>query len=134
MFKGFRDFLLRGNVIDLAVAVVVGQAFSAIVTSLVADLINPLIGVAGGKPNLSGIYFSLGKSKFLVGDFLSAVISFAIISAVIYFLIVMPTNRVMIKLRRGEKVDPAEKTCPECLSLIPVKAKRCKFCTAPQKK
>ena len=134
MFKGFRDFLLRGNVIDLAVAVVVGQAFSAIVTSLVADLINPLIGVAGGKPNLSGIYFSLGKSKFLVGDFLNAVISFAIISAVIYFLIVMPTNRVMTKLRRGEKVDPAEKTCPECLSLIPVKAKRCKFCTAPQKK
>ena len=130
MLKGFRDFLMRGNVVDLAVGVVIGGAFGSIVTALVKDLITPLIGAIGGKPDFSGVYFTINHSKFLVGDFLNAVISFLIIAAVIYFFVVLPMNRMMARLKKGEKVDPTEKACPECLSQIPLKAKRCKFCTA----
>ena len=130
MLKGFRDFLLRGNVVDLAVAVVIGSAFGAIVTALVKALITPLIGAIGGQPDFSNIVFTINKSDFLVGDFLNALISFLIIAAVIYFLVVLPMNSIVKKLKGGEKFDPKEKVCPECLSLIPLKAKRCKFCTA----
>ena len=130
MLKGFRDFILRGNIIDLAVAVVIGGAFSSIVTALVKDLITPLISAIGGKPDFSGIYFTINHSKFMIGDFLNALISFLIIAAVIYFFIVVPMNKIMAKLKPGEKMDPTDKTCPECLSLIPLKAKRCKFCTS----
>jgi large conductance mechanosensitive channel len=130
MLKGFRDFVLRGNVIDLAVAVVIGGAFGTIVTALVKDIITPLIGAIGGTPDFSGIVFTINNSKFMVGDFINAAISFLIIAAVIYFLVVLPMNTVMKKISRGEKVDPTEKTCPECLSQIPIKASRCKFCTA----
>lgn len=128
--KGFRDFILRGNVIDLAVAVVIGGAFGAIVNALVKDLITPLIGAIGGEPDFSNITFSLNESKFLVGDFLNALISFLIIASVIYFLVVLPMNALMKRLKSGEKVDPTEKTCPECFSQIPLKAKRCKYCTS----
>ena len=134
MLKGFRDFILRGNVIDLAVAVVIGGAFGTIVTALVKDLITPLIAAIGGKPDFSGIFFNINGSKFMVGDFLNALISFLIIAAVIYFLIVLPMNAVMKKVNSGKTVDPTEKACPECLSQIPIKAKRCKYCTAEQKK
>jgi large conductance mechanosensitive channel len=134
IIKGFRDFLLRGNVIDLAVAVVIGGAFGSIVTALVKDLITPLIGTIGGKADFSGLSFTINHSKFMIGDFLNALISFIIIAAVIYFLIVIPMNKIMSRLKRGEKIDPTEKTCPECLSLIPLKATRCKFCTTIQKK
>jgi large conductance mechanosensitive channel len=134
MLKGFRDFILRGNVLDLAVAVVIGAAFNSIVSSLVADLITPLIAAIGGKPNFSNLFFTIHKSKFMYGDFINSLISFLIIAAVIYFLVVMPMNKVMARIKRGEKVDPTEKTCPECLSLIPIKAKRCKYCTAVLKK
>ena len=130
MLKGFRDFLLRGNVVDLAVAVVIGSAFGAIVNSLVKDIITPLIILIGGKRDFSGFSFTIGPSKFMLGDFINAVISFLIIAAVIYFLIVIPMNKVMARMKRGEKVDPTDRACPECLSLIPIKAKRCKFCTA----
>jgi large conductance mechanosensitive channel len=133
MLKGFRDFILRGNVIDLAVAVVIGAAFSAIVKALVTDLITPLIGAIGGKRDFSEIYFTINNSKFMVGDFINALISFLIISAVIYFLVVLPMNKFITRVKRGEKVDPSDKTCPECLSLIPIKAKRCKFCTSTVK-
>ena len=133
MLKGFRDFLLRGNVVDLAVAVVIGSAFGAIVSALVKDLITPLIGAIGGQPDFSNIVFTINKSDFLVGDFLNALISFLIIASVIYFLVVLPMNGIVKKLKSGEKFDPMEKTCPECLSLIPLKAKRCKFCTAEVK-
>ena len=133
MLKGFRDFLLRGNVVDLAVAVVIGSAFGAIVNALVKDLITPLIGAIGGQPDFSNIVFTINKSDFLVGDFLNALISFLIIASVIYFLVVLPMNGIVKKLKSGEKFDPMEKTCPECLSLIPLKAKRCKFCTAEVK-
>lgn len=130
MLKGFRDFILRGNVIDLAVAVIIGSAFGAIVNALVKDIITPIIGVLGRKPDFSSIIFNVNGSKFMVGDFLNALISFLIIAAVIYFFIVLPMNTLTKKLRSGKNVDPTEKTCPECLSLIPIKAKRCKYCTA----
>jgi large conductance mechanosensitive channel len=134
MLKGFRDFILRGNVIDLAVAVVIGGAFGTIVTALVRDLITPLVGALGGTHDFSNFFFTINGSKFMAGDFINALISFLIIAAVIYFLIVLPMNTIMKKVNSGKKVDPTEKTCPECLSLIPIKAKRCKFCTAVQKK
>jgi large conductance mechanosensitive channel len=134
MLKGFRDFILRGNVIDLAVAVVIGGAFNTIVSALVKDLITPLIAAVGGSPDFSSIYFSVNKSRFMVGDFFNSLISFLIIAAVVYFLIVLPTNSLMARIKKGEKVDPATKTCPDCLSAIPLKAKRCKFCTSLQPK
>lgn len=130
MFKGFKDFLFRGNVVDLAVAVVIGGAFSSVVTAMVKDVVTPIIGAIGGKPDFSGIYFTINNSKFMIGDFMNAVVSFLIVAAVIYFFVVLPMNKLMEKMKRGEKVDPSEKICPECLSSIPIKAKRCKFCTA----
>jgi large conductance mechanosensitive channel len=133
MLKGFRDFILRGNVIDLAVAVVIGGAFNAIVTALVKDLITPLISAIGGNPDFSNIYFTINQSKFMIGDFINALISFLIIAGVIYFLVVTPMNKVMDRIKRKEKNDPAEKECPYCLSMIPVKAKKCKFCTSSVK-
>ena len=134
MLKGFRDFILRGNVIDLAVGVVIGGAFGTIVSSLVKGVITPLIGVIGGTPDFSNLTFTINGSKFLVGDFLNSIISFLIIATVIYFLVVLPMNTIMKKIKTGEKVDPTQKTCPECLSLVPIKAKRCKYCTSILKK
>jgi large conductance mechanosensitive channel len=134
MLKGFRDFILRGNVIDLAVAVVIGASFNSVVTSLVKDIITPLIAAIGGKHDFSNIYFTMNNSKFMIGDFVNALISFLIMAAVIYFFVITPMNRVMARFKRGEKLDSADIACPECLSLIPLKAKRCKFCTAVVKK
>lgn len=134
MLKGFRDFLLRGNVVDLAVAVVIGAAFSQIVTALSADIITPLIGVLGGTPDFSSYKYTINGSDLLVGHFFNAVIAFLITASVIYFFIVLPMNKLTAKLKRGEKVDPTDQTCPECLSLIPIKARRCKFCTSVVKK
>lgn len=134
MLKGFKEFIFRGNIVDLAVAVVIGGAFGTIVNALVKDLITPLIAAIGGKPDFSGFYFTINNSKFMIGDFLNAVVSFVIIAAVIYFFVIVPMNKLMAKMNRGETVDPTEKSCPECLSLIPIKAKRCKYCTEGQKK
>ena len=133
MLKGFRDFILRGNVIDLAVAVVVGAAFNSVVTALVKDLVTPLIAAIGGKRDFSNLYFSVNNSRFMYGDFINTVISFLINAAIIYFVIVLPMNKIMARIKSGEKVDPKDKTCPECLSQIPLKAKRCKYCTSQQK-
>ena len=130
MIKGFRDFILRGNVIDLAVAVVIGGAFGKIVDALVKDLITPFIGAFGGQPDFSAIKFSINGSNFMIGDFINALISFLIIAAVIYFFVVTPMNHMMARIKKNEKADPTEKACSECLSMIPLKAKRCKFCTA----
>ena len=130
MLKGFRDFLFRGNVVDLAVAVVIGGAFGSIVTSLVKDIVTPIIGAIGGQPDFSGLYVSVNNSKFMIGSFINAIISFVLISAVIYFVIIQPMNRIMVKMKKEEKKDPTEKTCQECLSQIPLKAKRCKYCTS----
>lgn len=134
MLKGFRDFLLRGNVVDLAVAVVIGAAFSQIVTALSKDIITPVIGIIGGTPDFSSYKYVVNGSELLVGDFINAIVGFLITASVIYFLIVLPMNKLTERLRRGEKVDPTEKACTECLSMVPVKAKRCKFCTSVLKK
>lgn len=133
ILKGFRDFILRGNVIDLAVAVVLGAAFKDIVTAIVDDFINPLISAIGGKPDFSRFYISINHSKFLVGAFVNTLISFIIISAIIYFFVVVPMNKVMEKAKRGEKSSPSDRSCPECLSIIPVKSLRCRFCTSKLK-
>lgn len=130
MLKGFRDFILRGNVVDLAVAVVIGAAFGDVVKSVVAGLLTPLIGAIGGLPDFSNLKFVLNGSEFLVGDVLNALISFLLIASVIYFFVVTPMNKVLEKLKDGQPKEPGTKACPECLSMIPVKAKRCKFCTS----
>jgi large conductance mechanosensitive channel len=130
MIKGFRDFLLRGNVVDLAVAVVIGAAFSQIVTALSEDIITPFIGILGGTPDFSTYKYTIRGSELLIGAFINALVAFLITASIIYFLIVLPMNKLTAKLKRGEKVDPTDQTCPECLSLIPLKAKRCKFCTS----
>jgi len=130
MLKGFKDFILKGNVVDMAVGVVIGVAFGAVVTAMVKDLITPLIGAIGGITNFSSIFFTVNHSKFMVGDFINSLISFLTIAVVIYFVVLMPVNKITEKMRSGKRVDPTEKTCPECLSSIPIKAKRCKFCTA----
>ena len=132
MLKGFRQFVLRGNVLDLAVAVVVGGAFGAVVTALVKDLITPLIAAVVGKPDFSAIVFTINGSKFLVGDFINAVVSFLLIAAAIYFFVIVPVNALMARINRGEAPpDPTTKKCPECLSEVPIAARRCAFCTQP---
>jgi large conductance mechanosensitive channel len=130
MLKGFKEFIMKGNVVDMAVGVVIGVAFGNVITALVADIITPLIGAFGGTPDFSGISFTINNSVFMVGNFLNALLSFLTIAAVIYFAVIMPMNKMAQKLKSGKTEDPTEKACPECLSLIPVKAKRCKFCTA----
>jgi large conductance mechanosensitive channel len=128
MLKGFKQFLLRGNVVDLAVAVVIGGAFGKVVAALVADLLMPLIAAIVGKPDFSDIKFG----GFPIGDFINQVIAFVMVAAAIYFFIVVPMNAIMARSRRGEAPpDPTTKACPECLSTIPIQAKRCAFCTSP---
>jgi large conductance mechanosensitive channel len=128
MLKGFREFLFRGNVVDLAVAVVIGAAFGAVVTALVKDLITPLIAAIVGKPDFSALTFTVNNSKFLYGDFLNAVVSFVLIAAAIYFIIVVPMNKIQARFKKPEAA-PTTKECPECLSTIPIGAKRCAHCT-----
>lgn len=125
--KGFRTFLMRGNLIELAVAVVIGTAFTAIVTAIVKDLITPLIAAIGGQPDFSRLKFTVHHSTFAYGDFFNALISFLIIAAVVYFLIVAPVTRLTARLNRNKAAT--ERDCPECLSMIPVAATRCKYCT-----
>jgi large conductance mechanosensitive channel len=131
MLKGFREFILRGNVVDLAVAVVMGAAFGAVVSGFVKDLMTPLIAAVAGKPDFSAIAFSINGSKFLIGDFINQVVSFALIAGVVYFFVVLPINTLIARIRRGEVApDPATKSCPECLSEVKIGAKRCAFCTS----
>jgi large conductance mechanosensitive channel len=130
MFKGFAAFLSRGNVIDLAVAVIVGGAFGAVVTALVKDLITPLVAAVAGKPNFGSLHFTIHNSVFAYGDFLNALVSFVTVSAAIYYIVVLPTQK-LIELRRGP-IETTVTVCPECLSEIPLAATRCKYCTAVQ--
>ena len=131
MLKGFRQFMLRGNVIDLAVAVVIGGAFGAVVAALVKDLLTPLLAAIAGKPDFSAIAFNVNGSKFLVGDFLNALVSFVLIGAAVYFFVVVPLNAFTARMRRGEvPPDPTTRKCPECLSEVPIAARRCAFCTS----
>jgi large conductance mechanosensitive channel len=127
---GFRKFILRGNVVDLAVGVVIGAAFGNLVQAFVKDFLNPLIGMAGGTPNLADLTFQVGQSQFLVGDFLNALLSFLLIALVTYFAVVVPVNR--LRDRFEPKPEPAPtKECPECLSKVPERARRCAYCTSP---
>ncbi|HEY0932265.1 MAG TPA: large conductance mechanosensitive channel protein MscL [Trebonia sp.] len=126
--KGFRDFITRGNLIELAVAVVIGTAFTAVVTAVVTDLITPLIAAIGGKPNFNGLFFTVNHSRFLYGAFINALISFLIVAAVIYFLVVLPLGKVTARFTREVAVTTRE--CPQCLSTIPLAASRCMYCTS----
>ena len=132
MLNGFKTFLLRGNVVDLAVAVVIGAAFGAVVAALVKDLLTPLIAAIVGQPDFSEIVFTVNGSKFLIGDFINAVLAFVLVATAIYFFVVMPMNMIAERRRRGEApADPTTKTCAECLSEVPLAAQRCAFCTQP---
>jgi large conductance mechanosensitive channel len=147
MLKGFRDFILRGNVVDLAVAVIIGAAFAAITNSLVTDIINPFIAAIVGKPDFSAIVWHLhlfhplatpdstkpdaNAGAIQIGKFLNNVISFILNAAVVYFVIVLPVQKLLARVVRHEAVAPTTKVCPQCLSDVPLEAKRCKFCTEP---
>jgi large conductance mechanosensitive channel len=128
MIKGFAAFIARGNVVDLAVAVVIGAAFGAVVTAFVKDLLTPLVAAIFGKPDFSRLHFTINHSVFAYGDFLNALVAFISVAAAIYYIVVAPMQR-MADARRGP-VEPATTVCPECLSDIPLGATRCKFCTA----
>jgi large conductance mechanosensitive channel len=133
MIRGFRDFILRGNVVDLAVAVVIGAAFGAVVTAFVADIITPLIAAIFGKPDFSALTFTINGSKFLYGSFINSVVSFLLIAAAVYFVVVVPMNKMNELRARGQAPeDPSTKQCPECLSEIPAGAHKCAFCTSEQ--
>ena len=129
--KGFKQFLLRGNVLDLAVAVVMGTAFTAVVTALVKDLLTPLVGAIVGTPDFSALAVEVNGSKLLIGDFINAVISFVMLAVAVYFFIVLPVNTLVARMRRGEAApDPTTKKCPECMSEVAIAARRCAFCTS----
>jgi large conductance mechanosensitive channel len=130
MLKGFRSFILRGNVVDLAIGIVIGAAFGALVTALVGDFITPLIAAIGGKPDFGALYFTVNGSKFAYGHFLNALISFLVIAAAVYFLVVVPVNKLMQRYKPTAEEPTPTKDCPHCLSSIPVAATRCAFCTA----
>ncbi len=132
MLKGFRDFVLRGNVVDLAVAVILGAAFNAIVTSLVSDVLNPLIAATIGKPDFSGVVLNIGSGHIKIGNFLNAAVSFLIVASVVYFAIVLPLNHIQARLKKpAPAAAPTTKPCPECLSEIPLAARRCSHCAQP---
>jgi len=132
MLKGFKQFLMRGNVIDLAVAVVIGAAFGAVITSFVTNILTPLIAAIVGKPDFSSLVADVNGSKVTYGLFLNALISFLLIAAAVYFFMVAPINAWNERRRRGEApADPTTKKCPECVSEIAIAAKRCPFCTSP---
>jgi large conductance mechanosensitive channel len=130
MLKEFRSFILRGNLVDLATAVVIGAAFTAVVNALVKDLITPLIAAVGGEADFGRLAFTINGSRFGYGDFLNALLTFVIVAAVVFFLVIKPVNTLLERFRPEPKVDQETRECPECLSDIPVAARRCAFCTA----
>jgi len=130
--SGFRKFLLRGNVVDLAVAVLIGAAFGALVTAFTASFITPMLAAIGGKPDFSRLFFSVNGSHFRYGLFINALIAFLIIAAVVYFFVVVPINRLMERYKPAPDEPTPTKDCPECLSSIPAAARRCAFCTSAQ--
>jgi large conductance mechanosensitive channel len=133
VFGEFRDFLMRGNIVDLAVAVVIGAAFNSVVQALVADIITPVIAAIGGKPDFSELSFTINKSQFLYGDLINQILTFLITAAAVFFVVVKPMNAMMRRMRPAKPEEaPATKICPECLSAIPAGASRCMYCTSPQ--
>jgi large conductance mechanosensitive channel len=131
MLKGFRDFVLRGNVMDLAVAVIIGAAFTAIVTALTENIIKPFLGAIIGKPDFGYLVAYVHGGKIMYGNFITAVINFLILAAVVYFFLVVPTQYLLKKFMPAEAEPPSTKPCPQCLSDVPLAATRCKFCTQP---
>jgi len=132
MLSGFKNFILRGNVVDMAVGVVIGAAFAGVVAGLTKAFITPLIAVIVGKPDYSSLKFMVRGTEFPIGDFINATVSFILIAAVVYFFVVLPVNALVARMNRGEKPpDPTTKKCPECLSEIPIDARRCAHCTQP---
>ena len=129
MLRDFREFLLRGNLVDMAVGIVIGLAFTAVVTALVADLITPLIAAIFGTHDFSSLTFTINGSVFRYGDFINVLISFVLIATVVFFLVVRPVNAIMARRRTEPPVDSLTRPCPECLSEIPTEARRCAFCT-----
>ena len=130
LVKEFRQFLLRGNVVDLAIAVVIGIAFGALITALVKDLLTPLIAAIAGKQDFSNLTFMLHKSLFHYGDFINALIAFIIVAAALFFFVVLPINALISRSRKQPPADPTTRKCPECLSEIPIEARRCAHCTS----
>jgi large conductance mechanosensitive channel len=130
MLREFRAFVLRGNLVDLAVAVVIGTAFSGVVNAMVKDLITPLIAAIGGEPDFGDLAFTINDSRFAYGDFLNALLSFVLVATVVFFFVVKPVNALMDALRTEPPVESETRPCPECLSQIPQAARRCAFCTA----
>ncbi|MGH9864876.1 MAG: large conductance mechanosensitive channel protein MscL [Candidatus Acidiferrales bacterium] len=129
MLKGFKQFLLRGNVVDMAVGIVIGAAFGTVVTGFVKDLLTPLIAAIVKQPDFSALTFTVNSSKFEYGSFINALLSFVIIAAAVYFFVVVPINALIARSRREPPADPTTRKCPECLSEIPISARRCAFCT-----
>jgi large conductance mechanosensitive channel len=132
MLRDFKTFLLRGNVVDLAVAVVIGAAFGAVVTALVRDLLTPIIALIFGKPNFSNLSFTVNSSHFLYGDFINYLISFLSVAVAVFFFLVQPVNALMRRHKTQPDVESETRPCTECLSDIPRQARRCAFCTSPQ--
>jgi large conductance mechanosensitive channel len=130
MLQGFKSFILRGNVVDMAVGIVIGAAFGKIVEALVKDLLTPLIGAIGKIPDFSGVFFTINDSKFMIGEFINAAVSFIIIAAAVYFFVVLPVNTLIAKSKKEKPADPTTKNCPECISTIPLNAKKCAYCTS----
>jgi large conductance mechanosensitive channel len=131
MLDGFKKFILRGNVVDLAVGVVIGAAFGSVVTAFTKDLLTPLIAAVVGKPDFSGVGFSVNGTPFPVGDFINAIVSFLLVAAAVYFFVVTPLNALMARINPPAPAAPSTKPCPQCLSEIPIAAKRCAHCTQP---
>ncbi len=129
MLQGFKQFILRGNVVDLSVGVVIGSAFGAVVNAMVKDLLTPFIGAIAKSPDFSNLYFTINESKFMYGEFLNALISFIIIAVAVYFFVVVPINMLISRSKKEAPADPTSKKCIECLSEIPIQAIRCAFCT-----
>jgi large conductance mechanosensitive channel len=131
MLNGFKQFLLRGNVVDMAVGIVIGAAFGAVVSGLVKDLLTPFIAALVKQPDFSGLTFTINGSKFLYGEFVNALLSFLLVSAAVYFFVVVPVNALIARMRKQPLANPTTRKCPECLSEIPIKARRCAFCAQP---
>lgn len=127
---GFKQFVLRGNVVDLAVGVVMGAAFGAVVSGFVKDLLTPLIAAVVAKPDFSALKFTINGSQFLFGDFVNAVVAFVLVAAAVYYFVVLPVNALMARAEKEPPADPTTKKCPECKSEIAIDAKRCAFCTS----
>lgn len=130
MLKGFKQFLLRGNVVDMAVGIVIGAAFGAVVSGLVKDLLTPFIAAVVKQPDFSNLVFTINGSKFLYGDFVNALLAFLIVASAVYFFVVLPVNALIARAHKEPPVDPTTKKCPECRSEIAIDARRCAFCTS----